>query len=62
MRLNGTAVAEDEYFCPGWTGYDKRVQYFSYDVTSLMRPRANNAIGAILADGWFAGEIHKSPL
>ena len=40
-------------FAPGWTDYHKRVQYVSYDVTPLLH-RGDNAIGAILGDGWFA--------
>ncbi len=54
-RLNGHRVA-DEYFTPGWTDYAKRLYYRAYDVTALLRPGAN-AIGALLADGWFRGNI-----
>ena len=55
LELNGRRVA-DEYFNPGWTDYTKRVYYRAYDVTGLMR-QGDNALGAILADGWYSGFI-----
>ncbi len=54
-RLNGERVA-DEYFTPGWTDYAKRLYYRAYDVTALLKPGANT-LGALLADGWFRGNI-----
>ncbi|MFB9836810.1 family 78 glycoside hydrolase catalytic domain [Actinoallomurus acaciae] len=54
-HINGKRVGDD-YFTPGWTDYDKRVQYQTYDVTSMLR-RGDNAIGALLAPGWYAGNI-----
>ena len=54
-RLNGQSVSED-YFAPGWTDYTKRVYYRTYDVTKLVRP-GENALGAILADGWYSGYV-----
>lgn len=54
-ELNGKRVGTD-LLTPGWTDYNKRVQYQTYDVTSLLVPGAN-AIGAYLADGWYAGKI-----
>ncbi len=55
FELNGRRVGTDE-FAPGWTDYNKRVQYLAYDVTSLLKPGAN-AAGAILGDGWYAGRV-----
>ncbi len=54
LYVNGKKVG-DELFTPGWTSYKKRVQYQTYDVTSLLGQ--NNVIGAILGDGWFRGNI-----
>jgi alpha-L-rhamnosidase len=54
-RLNGQRVAE-EYFTPGWTDYAKRLYYRAYDVTALLKPGANT-LGALLADGWFRGNV-----
>jgi len=55
LRLNGQRVGSDR-LAPGWTGYATRIPYQTYDVTALLRPGAN-AIGAILADGWYAGSV-----
>jgi alpha-L-rhamnosidase len=55
LRLNGQLVSDDR-FTPGWTDYTKRVHYRAYDVTALLR-RGPNALGAILADGWYSGYI-----
>ena len=55
LFLNGSRVTEDT-FNPGWTDYNKRVLYRAYDVTPLVRD-GENALGAILADGWYSGYI-----
>ncbi len=55
LFLNGQAVGQD-YFTPGWTDYYKRVYYNTYDVTQVLH-QGQNAIGAILADGWYAGYL-----
>ena len=55
LRINGMRVGED-YFTPGWTDYTKRVYYQTYDVTDLLT-KSDNTIGAILADGWYAGYL-----
>ena len=54
LFLNGQKVGND-LFTPGWTSYKKRLQYQTYDVTSLLK--AKNAIGAIVGDGWYRGYI-----
>ena len=55
LYLNGRRVSE-RYFAPGWSDYRKRVYYHSYDVTGLLAG-GDNAIGAIVADGWYAGYV-----
>jgi alpha-L-rhamnosidase len=55
FELNGRRVG-DAYFMPGWTDYRQRVYYQSYDVTALLE-RGVNAVGAIVADGWYAGYV-----
>ncbi len=55
LRLNGQKVGND-LFTPGWTDYRARVQYQRYDVTDLVQ-KGDNVIGAVLAPGWFAGNI-----
>lgn len=54
-HINGRRVG-DRYLAPGWTVYEKRVQYQTYDVTGMVCEGAN-AIGAIVGDGWYAGTI-----
>jgi alpha-L-rhamnosidase len=55
VYLNGQRVG-DELFTPGWTSYHKRLQYQTYDVTSLLRS-GRNAVGAILGNGWYRGNV-----
>jgi len=55
VELNGRRVG-DQVLTPGWTSYDTRLQYQTYDVTGLLKP-GDNAIGAMLADGWYRGHM-----
>jgi alpha-L-rhamnosidase len=55
LYLNGARVG-DEVLTPGWTSYATRLQYQTYDVTSLLR-RGPNVAGAILGSGWYRGNI-----
>ena len=55
MEINGQRVGT-EVLAPGWTSYDKRLQYQTYDVTSLLRGGAN-AVGVTLGDGWYRGRL-----
>jgi alpha-L-rhamnosidase len=54
-EVNGGRVG-DRLFTPGWTSYDTRLQYDTYDVTTLVRP-GPNALGATLGDGWYRGRF-----
>ncbi|HQD08403.1 MAG TPA: family 78 glycoside hydrolase catalytic domain [Flavihumibacter sp.] len=51
--INGKRVGED-YLTPGWTSYNKRLQYQSYDVSNALQTGAN-AIGVGLGSGWYRG-------
>ncbi len=55
MLINGKRVG-NQYFTPGWTAYDFRLQYQTYDVGEWLKT-GKNAIGAILGDGWFRGNL-----
>jgi len=55
VEINGQRVG-DQVFTPGWTSYDTRLQYQTYDVTDLLHPD-ENAIGAMLGDGWYRGHM-----
>ncbi|MCR8561564.1 glycoside hydrolase family 78 protein [Mucilaginibacter sp. BJC16-A38] len=54
-QINGRRVG-DAYLTPGWTSYNKRLQYQVYDVTNMLQPGAN-AVGATLGSGWYRGHI-----
>lgn len=53
LYVNGQRVGED-HLMPGWTDYNQRIHYQTYDVASLLK-EGENTIAAILGDGWFAG-------
>lgn len=54
-QINGQRVGQD-YLTPGWTVYQKRLQYQAYDVTNLLKSGLN-AIGVTLGNGWWRGNI-----
>ncbi|NQV35011.1 MAG: alpha-L-rhamnosidase N-terminal domain-containing protein, partial [Phycisphaeraceae bacterium] len=55
LYLNGRRVS-DRYFAPGWSDYRKRAYTCAYDVTDLLDSGVN-AMGAVVADGWYAGYV-----
>ncbi|MFI1360883.1 family 78 glycoside hydrolase catalytic domain [Streptomyces sp. NPDC020898] len=55
LEINGEPVG-DQVLAPGWTNYHQRIQSQTYDVTKLLT-RGDNAIGASLANGWWAGKV-----
>ena len=52
--LNGVAVCND-YLSPGWVNFSKKLPFLRYDVTKLVKTQ--NAIGAVLGDGWAVGHL-----
>lgn len=54
-EINGKVVG-DHVLAPGWTVYDSRLRYQTFDVTGLLQP-GKNAIGALVGDGWFRGRL-----
>ncbi len=54
-QINGKRVG-DAYLTPGWTSYNKRLQYQAYDVTDLLK-QGENAIAVTLGDGWYRGNF-----
>jgi alpha-L-rhamnosidase len=54
-QLNGKVVG-DHILSPGWTVYDQRLRYHTFDVTGMLN-EGRNALGAVLGDGWFRGRI-----
>ena len=52
-EINGIKIGDD-YLTPGWTSYNKRLQYQVYDVTDLLN-KGTNAIGVAIGNGWYRG-------
>ena len=59
LMANGKQVSED-FYNPGWTDYNHRLMYNTYDVTSLLR-QGDNTLCAILGDGWWKGVRYSNP-
>ena len=57
VYLNGNKIGKD-VLTPGWTNYEKRIQYQTYDITNLLKQGANS-FGVVLGDGWFKGNISR---
>ena len=55
LELNGICVNPDE-LAPGNSTYEEMLPYQTYDVTDLLA-EGENALGIVLADGWYAGHI-----
>ena len=65
LHINGRKIG-DHLLDPGYTRYDKRDLYATYDVTDALR-RGKNALGVILGTGWYnvhtkaVWDFHKAP-
>ncbi len=55
LAINGRPVGADR-LAPGWTDYEQRIQYRTYDVLDLLRT-GENVVAARLGRGWFAGDV-----
>lgn len=53
--VNGTRVGDD-LLTPGWTCYDDRMAYQSYDIAGLLKAGANR-IEIWLGDGWWRSQL-----
>ena len=56
LRLNGHKVGED-FLTPGFTDYNYKLQYQSYDITESLK-KGGNALAVIVGDGWYKGYIN----
>jgi alpha-L-rhamnosidase len=52
--VDGTPVADD-VLSPGWSSYEWRIRYRTYDVAHLLRARS--VLGVSLGTGWFRGRL-----
>jgi len=53
--INGKRVGSD-LLTPGWTCYDDRIAYQTYDVAKLLQP-GGNRIEIWLGDGWYRSQL-----
>ena len=54
-HLNGQRVG-DHVLAPGWTVYNKRLRYQTFDVTDLVE-EGPNVLGTIVGEGWYRGRL-----
>lgn len=55
LNLNGKRVG-DAYLTPGWTDYNYRIQYQTYDVSTLIKD-SENKLKATIGEGWYSGYL-----
>ncbi len=53
-QLNGTPVSAD-VLSPGWSSYEWRLRYCSYDVRALIAPES--VLEVALGNGWYRGRL-----
>lgn len=51
LHVNGEKVG-DRFLAPGWTNYDKRIFYNTFDITDLLK-NGRNAIGVLAGNGFY---------
>ncbi|MGA2890122.1 MAG: family 78 glycoside hydrolase catalytic domain [Terracidiphilus sp.] len=54
--MNNQSIAPNTLLAPGWTDFHKRVQYQTYDVTSMLSQGANT-VGVVLGGGWYSSPM-----
>lgn len=57
--INGVTVSSD-LFNPGWTTYQDRIAYQTYDVSKFLKT-GKNTISMTIADGWYRGNLTWKP-
>jgi len=51
LYINGKIVS-DRFLAPGWTYYQKRILYNTFDITGLLK-KGENTLGAIVGNGFY---------
>jgi alpha-L-rhamnosidase len=51
LHLNGEKVG-DRFLAPGWTNYQKRIFYNTFDITDLLKS-GKNAVGVLVGNGFY---------
>lgn len=54
LWVNGTEVSD--LFAPGFTSYNKRLEYQCYEVAEYLH-EGENILAVVAADGWYTGKI-----
>lgn len=54
-KINGIKVG-DHVLAPGWTSYNHRLNYQTFDVTNFLQPGQNKLIVEV-GEGWYAGRL-----
>ncbi|KAL3443910.1 bacterial alpha-L-rhamnosidase-domain-containing protein [Aspergillus insuetus] len=54
--LNGIRIG-DHCLAPGWTAYDHRLNFQTFDVTELLREDGDNVLAVEVGAGWYAGRL-----
>ena len=50
-EIDGVRVGDD-FMAPGWTNYNKRLQFFTYDVTKMLSDESDLVVG--VGNGWYS--------
>ena len=50
-EIDGVRVGDD-FMAPGWTNYNKRLQFFTYDVTNMLSTESDLIVG--VGNGWYS--------
>ncbi|MEV5428116.1 family 78 glycoside hydrolase catalytic domain [Streptomyces sp. NPDC052701] len=48
-----------ELLTPGWTNYDRTIDYMTYDVTGLVAGERQVTLAAVLGNGWYNGRVSE---
>ncbi|KAJ5612079.1 hypothetical protein N7510_005273 [Penicillium lagena] len=54
--MNGHRIGNEE-MAPGWTSYNHRLVYQTFDVTASLHASKPNVLGVEVGEGWFAGRL-----
>ncbi|MBO6158379.1 MAG: family 78 glycoside hydrolase catalytic domain [Firmicutes bacterium] len=58
-EVNGQKV-DDTYFAPGWTSYQKRLQYQTYSIENIKE--GENELTITLGKGWYSSPLGFTPI
>ncbi|WP_419872797.1 family 78 glycoside hydrolase catalytic domain [Candidatus Pristimantibacillus sp. PTI5] len=57
VGIVGDSDTSYELLAPGWTEYNKEINYMSYDVTSYVQGENSVTLAALLGNGWYNSRI-----